>query len=189
FLAMGFYLLLVLGQNLALSGAIPGWLGGWFSNLIYGAFILKSFISNKTPGAGLLAFLSPPAPSSSAGDAVVAPSLNANREVVATRSSRGNRVISLNLINYLQISEIVKYFALAATALVATATIFTLFDLIPSIIKSGTSLSYAASYLAYLSPRLFYYMAPFSLLVALLMGFNVLSRSNQLVIIAAAGQS
>src|SRR5262249_5794347 len=51
FLAMGFYLLLVLGQNLALSGAIPCWLGGWFSNLIYGAFILKSFISNKPPGA------------------------------------------------------------------------------------------------------------------------------------------
>jgi len=189
FLAMGFYLLLVLGQNLALSGAIPGWLGGWFSNLIYGAFILKSFISNKTPGAGLLAFLSSPALASSAGDAVVAPSLNANREVVATRLSRGNRVISLNLINYLQISEIVKYFALAATALVATFTIFTLFDLIPSIIRSGTSLPYAASYLAYLMPQHLYYVAPCSLLVALLMSFNVLSRSNQLVIIAGAGQS
>jgi len=32
-------------------------------------------------------------------------------------------------------------------------------------------------------------VAPFSLLVALLMSFNVLSRSNQLVIIAGAGQS
>src|SRR4030095_4598215 len=58
-----------------------------------------------------------------------------------------------------------------------------------SIIKSGTSLSYAASYLAYLAPQLFYYMSPFSLLVALLMSFNVLSRSNQLVIIAGARQS
>src|SRR5215813_2713503 len=189
FLAMGFYLLLVLGQNLALSGAIPGWLGGWFSNLIYGAFILKSFISNKTPGAKLLAFLSSPSSANRASDPVAAPSLTADREIVATRWSRGNRVISLNLINYLQISEIVKYFALAATALVATFTIFTLFDLIPSIIKSGTSLPYAASYLAYLMPQHLYYVAPCSLLVALLMSFNVLSRSNQLVIIAGAGQS
>jgi LPS export ABC transporter permease LptG len=189
FLAMGFYLLLVLGQNLALSGAVPGWLGGWFSNLIYGAFILTTFISNKAPGARLLTFLSSPSPSDSDNDPVSTSSHNANRETAKTRSSRGNRVLSLNLINYLQISEIVKYFALAATALVATSMIFTLFDLIPSIIKSGTSLPYAASYLAYLAPQLLYYVAPFSLLVALLMSFNVLSRSNQLVIIAGAGQS
>ena len=127
FLAMGFYLLLVLGQNLALSGAVPGWLGGWFSNLIYGAFIIKSFLSNKTPGARLLTFLSSPSPASRTGNPVAIPSLNENREIVSTRSSRGNRVVSLNLINYLQISEILKYFALAATTLVVTSTIFTLF--------------------------------------------------------------
>src|SRR5215510_13577617 len=67
FLAMGFYLLLVLGQNLALSGAVPGWLGGWFSNLIYGAFILRSFISNKPPGAKLLALIGSPSSAGSGG--------------------------------------------------------------------------------------------------------------------------
>src|SRR5262249_31296631 len=35
----------------------------------------------------------------------------------------------------------------------------------------------------------FYIFAPFALLVALLMSFNVLSRSNQLVVIASAGQN
>jgi LPS export ABC transporter permease LptG len=50
-------------------------------------------------------------------------------------------------------------------------------------------MSYAASYLAYLAPQHFYIFAPFALLVAILMGFNVLSRSNQLVIIASAGQN
>ena len=189
FLAMGFYLLLILGQNLALSGAVPGWLGGWFSNLIYGVFILKSFISNKTPGARLLTFLGSLASASKTADPVLTPSSNSNRQIATSKSSRGNRVVSLNLINYLQISEIIKYFALAATTLVATSTIFTLFDLIPSIIKSGTSLPFAATYLAYFAPQLFYHMAPFALLVALLMSFNVLSRSNQLVIIAGAGQS
>src|SRR5262249_39226678 len=172
-----------------LSGASPCWLGGWFSNLIYGAFILKSFISNKPPGARLLSYLSYQSSAVVTGASVATPYSNANRDIVAAGLSRGNRVISLNLINYLQISEIVKFFALAATTLVVTFTIFTLFDLIPSIIRSGTSLPYAASYLAYLSPQLFYYVAPCSLLVALLMSFNVLSRSNQLVIIAGAGQS
>src|SRR5262249_60455245 len=91
FLAMGFYLLLVLGQNLALSGAVPGWLGGWFSNMIYGAFILRSFISNKAPGAKLLAFLSFPSSANRASDPVAAPSLRVDREIVATKWWRGHR--------------------------------------------------------------------------------------------------
>jgi LPS export ABC transporter permease LptG len=189
FLAMGFYLLLVVGQNLALSGAVPGWLGVWFSNFIYGAFILKSFISNKTPWSGLLSFLNPPPPAGPANDPGARLLRGPERRSHAVKSSRGGRVISLNLINYLLISEIAKYFVLAISALVVTSTIFTLFDLIPSIVKSGASLPYAASYLAYLAPQLAYYVAPFSLLVALLMSFSVLSRSNQLVIIAGAGQS
>jgi lipopolysaccharide export system permease protein len=102
---------------------------------------------------------------------------------------RGTPVTSLNLINYLLISEIAKYFALAVAALVVTSTVFTLFDLIPSIIKSGVSMIYAGSYLAYLTPQLVYYVAPFSLLVALLMSFSVLSKTNQLAVIAGAGQS
>ncbi len=189
FLAMGFYLLLVVGQNLAVAGAVPGWLGGWFSNFIYGAFILKSFVSNKTPWSGVLSFLSSPSLAGNAGDPGMTHLLATERQTLTAKSFRGNPVMSLNLINYLLISEIVKYFVLAASALVVTSAIFTLFDLIPSIIKSGASLWYAASYLAYLAPQLAYYVAPFSLLVALLMGFSVLSRSNQLAIIAGAGQS
>ncbi|MGH9754352.1 MAG: LptF/LptG family permease [Blastocatellia bacterium] len=189
FMAMGFYLLLVMGQNLSVSGAIPVWLGVWFSNFVYGALILKSFISGKPPWSGLSGFINSPPFPSNGGDPEPARSLVSRGQPDARKLSRGARVVSLNLINYLLINEIAKYFALAASALVATSIIFTLFDLIPSIIKNGTSLPYAASYLAYLAPQLFYYMAPFALLVSLLMSFSVLSRSNQLVVIASAGQS
>ncbi|MCG3164032.1 MAG: hypothetical protein JMDDDDMK_05503 [Acidobacteria bacterium] len=189
FLAMGFYLLLVVGQNLALSGAVPGWLGGWFANLAYGVFILKSFASNKTPWSRFLSFLSSPVQVRDIRSVSTALPHDQERYKATARPSKGNRVTSLNLINYLLLSEIAKYFVLAISALVATSAIFTLFDLIPSIIKSGTSISYAASYLAYLMPQLAYHVAPFSLLVALLMSFSVLSKSNQMVIIAGAGQS
>jgi LPS export ABC transporter permease LptG/LPS export ABC transporter permease LptF len=189
FMAMGFYLLLVMGQNLSLSGRIPVWLGVWFSNFIYGALILRSLISGKPPWSGLSFLLNSPLIARGAVDRRAPRTLASERQSPGTVSSRGVRVVSLNLINYLLLTEIVKYFALAAAALVATCTIFTLFDLIPAIIKSGTRLSYAASYLVYLSPQFFYSLAPFSLLVALLMSFNVLSRSNQLVVIASAGQN
>jgi LPS export ABC transporter permease LptG len=189
FMAMGFYLLLVMGHNLSVSGAVPVWLGVWFSNLVYGAVILISFASNRPPWSGLPSLIKFPLTPGAINDQRSARPLTSENQLGAPKLSRGVRVISLNLINYLLISEIVKYFALAASALVVTLTIFTLFDLIPSIVKSGTPLPYAASYLAYYAPQLFYHIAPFALLVALLMSFNVLSRSNQLVVVASAGQN
>jgi LPS export ABC transporter permease LptG len=190
FLAMGFYLLLIAGQNLALSGVVPVWLGVWFSNILFGFFIIKSFVSHKTPWSGLLSFLSSPALlPGSGGDSTVKGLLYRRRWSISKKLISPHRVRSLNLINYLLVSEIIKYFVLAISSLVITSTIFTLFDLIPAIVRTGASLPYAASYLGYLSPQLVYYVAPFSLLVALLMSFSVLSRTNQLVIIAGAGQS
>jgi LPS export ABC transporter permease LptG len=189
FMALGFYLLLVMGQNFSLSGAIPVWLGVWFSNLLYGAFIIQALISGKSPWSGFSFFVNSHGGARAAIAPEPAPSPHYGRRSTARKSYRGFRVLSLNLINYLLVSEIAKYFALAIMALLATSIIFTLFDLIPAIIKSGTPLPYAASYLAYLAPQLFYLMAPFALLVALLMSFNVLSRSNQLVVIASAGQN
>jgi lipopolysaccharide export system permease protein len=189
FMAMGFYLLLVVGVNLSVSGAVPIWLGVWFSNLLYGAVVLKSLASTRPPWPRILSLIKSPGAHSDVDDPRSARSLASESQPAPPKLSRGVRVISLNLINYLLISEIVKYFALASSALVMTATIFTLFDLIPSILKTNTPLPYAASYLAYLVPQLFYSFAPFAMLVALLMSFNVLSRSNQLVIIASAGQN
>jgi LPS export ABC transporter permease LptG len=189
FLAMGFYLLLVMGQNLALSGKVPVWLGVWFSNLLFGAFIIKVFISNKPPFAKLLSFLNPsPSPIKPGDDSISGQPPGAKNKPGVGRLIFAHRVRSLNLINYLLVSEIIKYFLLAVSSLVLTSTIFTLFDLIPAIVRSGTSLTYAASYLGYLAPQLAYYVAPFSLLVALLMSFSVLSRTSQLVVIAGAGQ-
>jgi len=189
FMAMCFYLLLVMGQNISMKGAVPVWLGVWFSNILYGALILRALISSKSPWAGLSFFVNSSLFARDVGDQGPSRSLAFKRRSSALESSRGARVISLNLINYLLVSEIAKFFALASLALVLTSIIFTLFDLIPSIIKSGTRLSYAGSYLAYLSPQLFYLLAPFALLVAILLSFNVLSRSNQLVVISSAGQN
>jgi LPS export ABC transporter permease LptG len=189
FMAMGFYLLLVMGHNLSVSGTVPVWLGVWFSNIVYGAIILKSLASSRPPWSGLPSLIKLPLTSGAVSDPGSARPLASEKQLGALKLSRGVRVKPLNLINYLLISEIVKYFALAASALVVTSIIFTLFDLIPAIVKSGTPLPYAASYLAYLAPQLFYLFAPFALLVALLMSFNVLSRSNQLVVVASAGQN
>jgi LPS export ABC transporter permease LptG len=193
FIAMAFYLLLIAGQNLALSGAVPAWLGPWLSTLLIAAYVIKSFITNKrllsySAAPWLFSWLPSSLPFSRSADG------GNKKKIEASVSSAWRRLIPsgfsiLNLINYLIVSEIAKYFLLTLLALVVTSIIFTLFDLIPSMAKSGTSISYATSYLAYRAPDLAYQLSPFAMLVAILMGCSVLARSNQLIVIASAGQS
>jgi len=191
FAAMLFYVIQVAGQSLASSGKVPVWLGVWLGHMLYGVFIAQAFLRGRRSGGrawtnwnlfGLFSAFLPapvqPVKSHVAGD--------------ASLPSRGSLLYSfspLNLINYLLVSEIIKYYFIALAALVVTSVAFTLFDLIPSIVKSGVSLGYAASYFGYLIPQLAYYVSPFALLVAILMGCGVLARSNQLVVLFSAGQS
>ena len=190
FIAMGFYLLLVAGQNLALSGTLPVWLGVWLSNFLLGAYVIKSLITNSQ----LLPLISQYF--SLSLKTFPFPRLGINewfRRWGVTgepgHSPLPFRFNLVNLINYLIVSEIAKYYLLALSTLVVTSIIFTLFDLIPAMSRSGTSIGYASSYLAYLSPQFAYFVSPFALLVAILTGCSVLSRSNQLVILYGAGQS
>lgn len=184
FAAMFFYVILVAGQSVAMSGKVPAWLGVWLAHLLYGAFIIQAFARGNRSGwslADLFSFL-PVSTRPAKREATVNASLPSPDSWLLSLSP-------INLINYLLISEIVKYYAIALTALVVTSVAFTLFDLIPSIVKSGTSFGYAASYLGYLTPQLAYYVSPFALLVAILMGCGVLARTNQLVVLFSAGQS
>ncbi len=194
FVALAYYLILVAGQNLASSRAVPAWLGVWLSNLLLGGYILMASISNRR-WLGLpiddywelaLARLRGLTRLKGGGSAVS--DRPGFRGVFKPASFSSIRFALLNLINYLIISEILKYFMLALLALVVTSITFTLFDLIPALAKSDASAAYAASYLAYLTPQLAYYVAPFAIMVAILAGCSVLARSNQFVVLSAAGQ-
>jgi len=183
FLAMLFYLILVAGQNIAAKGAVPVWLGVWLSNLLFGGYVLYSFLTHKS-GFNF--------PFLSFGGNTAASN---QHSVAAVRSSKGHagfdfhKLNPFNLINYLLVSEVFKYYLISVSALVLTSLVFTLFDLIPAMAKSGTPFSYALTYLGYLSPQFIYQVSPFALLVGILTGYSVLTRSNQLTILSGAGQS
>jgi LPS export ABC transporter permease LptG len=190
FIAMGFYLVLVAGQNLALSGSLPVWLGVWLSNILLSIYIFKSFISNKQffPVSALAGIFPAPGYTSQRPSEVVKKEGLAKAGKAVSQHSVPSSFSLINLINYLIVSEVTKYYLLTLMALVVTSVVFTLFDLIPAMAKSGTSVGYATSYLLYLAPQLAYYVSPFALLVAILTGCSVLARTNQLVILAGVGQ-
>ncbi|MBL8189694.1 MAG: LptF/LptG family permease, partial [Acidobacteria bacterium] len=184
FLAMFFYLLLVAGQNLAVSGAVPAWLGVWFSNLLFGGYVLYAFATNKSAiRFSLFSKLAPtktPAPATTSTDVPM-----------ATQSGKFSfpALNPFSLVNYLLVSEIFKYYMISVSALVVTSLVFTLFDLIPAMSKTGATIGYALTYLGYLAPQFVYQVSPFALLVGILTGCSVLARSNQLVILSGAGLS
>jgi LPS export ABC transporter permease LptG len=196
FVALGYYLLMVVGQNLASSGAVPVWLGVWFSNLLVGGYLLRglpvarpvtSLLQGRLGGAMGVGRLLAKRGETGLGwgkpwEAVRLRLLPRGRWRLPFRS-----LGLLNLVNYLLVSEVVKYYLLALLALVITSTTFTLFDLIPALSRSGLSASYAAGYLAYLAPQLAYYVSPFAILVAILIGGSVLARTHQIVVLSASG--
>jgi lipopolysaccharide export system permease protein len=182
FLAMFFYLLLVAGQNLSVSGAVPVWLGVWFSNLLFGGYVIYAFAANKSA----FRFSLPGAWISSPHQKTVASKTNAIAQPARFSFPALN---PFSLVNYLLVSEIFKYYLIAVSALVVTSLVFTLFDLIPAMSKTGATIGYALTYLGYLAPQFIYQVSPFALLVGILTGCSVLARSNQLVILSGAGLS
>ncbi len=174
-IAVLYYLSLIAGQNFALSGTLPAWLGVWMPNLLGLLIAVLHFASWPT-------------------EQRKAPSDNPLKRMLRRhqdtwRSQSFQRPVFLSLINYLLISELLKYFLISLTILVVTSLIFTLFDLLPSLNRSGLGWQYSSIYLLFLTPQIAYYVSPFALLLAVLTAHGVLSRSNQITALMTTGQS
>jgi LPS export ABC transporter permease LptG/LPS export ABC transporter permease LptF len=178
-IAVLYYLTLIGGQNLALAGTLPAWLGIWLPNLIWGGI---AFLQSFSRSSG-----SRPVP-------VTLRLTNPFKKLLNNTSSHGRlliwrRPLLLSLVNYLLTSEFLKYFLLAITILVSTSIIFTLFDLLPALNRSGLGWKFAGTYLLFLVPQILYYITPFAFLLAALATHGILSRSNQLTALLTTGQS
>lgn len=189
-LAILYYLILLAGQNFALSGALPVWLGIWLPNLIglIGAICLHFsptyLISRgkKKQRTGSYRTLA----QASTG---IKNTLSTASTALSKRFSKSPTPLFSSIINYLLLSEVVKYLCLSSAVLLLTSLIFTLFDLVPALSRSKLGWRYVAIYLLYLSPQILYYTCPFALLLAILISYGTLSRSNQITALLIGGQS
>ncbi len=183
-LAILYYLISVAGQNLALSGSLPAWFGIWLANIIglLGALILLQSGSQVSLFHRATKVVT-------SENKLTEPQKTQLKPLLSKRISPLNKATIINLINYLLLSEYAKFFFISLAILVSTSLIFTLFDLVPSIAKSGLGWWYAFGYLAYLAPQITYYVTPFAVLLGILTVFSVLVKSNQITALLASGQS
>jgi len=81
------------------------------------------------------------------------------------------------------------YFAVFAGAFVALTHVFIFFEIIGDIVQRNIAWSRVLTYHFFLTPKLIYDATPFSVLVAVLVTFGVLSKNNEITALKACGVS
>ncbi|MCC6342869.1 MAG: LptF/LptG family permease [Bryobacterales bacterium] len=103
---------------------------------------------------------------------------------------RGFRLPLLpQLIDTYVLSSFLYYFAVLLFSFVAMTHVFNFFELLSDIIKHHIPMSRVATYHLFLTPKLVYDFAPMSILVAVLVTFGLLSKSNEITAMKACGVS
>jgi LPS export ABC transporter permease LptG/LPS export ABC transporter permease LptF len=81
------------------------------------------------------------------------------------------------------------YFVLTLASLVFMTEIFNFFELLGDLVRNKIPMSELLEYLFFLTPQLIYFLAPFGVLVAVLVTFGVLTKYNEVTAFKASGVS
>ena len=93
------------------------------------------------------------------------------------------------LLDDMILRDFLLYFVMVLSTFVMLALVFTFFELLGDIVKNRISLLMLGDYLLNLSPSLIYLMTPLSVLLAVLVTFGLMQRSNELTAMKATGIS
>ena len=179
-----YYFLSSTGVALARQGKVPVELGVWAANLLFGACGLLLLRHLSVSGAGL-----PSLPDFSTWFRrahAAQPRGSARRAVTASTRARGRFPLLLD--SYV-ILEFLKTFAMVLATFVMLMLLFTFFELLGDIIRNRSPFVIVGEYLLNLTPSMVYLIAPLSVLIAVLVVFGGLNRSNELTAMKATGIS
>ena len=130
------------------------------------------------------------------GDATATPGFtkaNSRRDSSARRGPKSWRLFNLQFPTILDdyvMRDFLLYLAMIGGAFVMLLLVFTLFELLGDILHNGISVLTVGEYLLNVTPYFLYYpIAPMSMLLAVLVTFGLLQRSNEIIAIKATGIS
>jgi LPS export ABC transporter permease LptF len=167
-----YYLLLLGGEHLSRSGALPPLLGSWLATLValvVGLVLLftgERRLSGWRHKRGLRASVTGATPA---------------------QGRRGRSPLMMGLLDRSLMRAVCFNFTLAYLTLLVIFLIFTLFELLRFI--SSTEWRLVALYLLYLVPLASMSLAPIGLLVAVLVTYALLARRSEVFVWWASGQS
>lgn len=181
-----YYFISVWGVTFARNGKLPPVLGVWMANIVFGLIgVLLLWRVDKMPiEIGLGQFLSSEWKQwtsrwfrANGQDRVVAPS--------RTRSSkRFPRILDDYVVRYF-----LGYFALITASFMVLVLIFTFFELLSDIVRNRIPLVTVGEYLMNVTPAWLYLFTPLCVLLAMLVTFGLMQKSNEITAMKATGIS
>ncbi len=178
-----YYFLSLTGVSLAREGKVPVFVGVWAANMLFafcGLLLLRQMAVGGAFGSQFAAMagrlkstkLLSPRTSPTTGE----------REV----HERGRFPLILD--EYV-LREFLGTFAMVLVSFVLLLLVFTFFELLGDIIRNRTPLVTVGEYLINLTPSMVYNITPPAVLVAVLVTFGVLTRTNEFTAMKATGIS
>jgi len=187
-LVFGYYFVSLIGISLARQGKFAPWFGAWLANLVFlagGIFLLWQ--AERRPFELTTLRLSWKAlqPIQNGG-------FIRRKEDAFERASTRRRMFRASfptlLDDYVLRDFFINLGLILATFLVLVL-VFTLFELLGDIIRNQTPFTVVAEYLLNVAPYLLYNVAPLVMLLAVLITFGLMQRSNEIVAVKATGIS
>jgi LPS export ABC transporter permease LptG/LPS export ABC transporter permease LptF len=187
-----YYFLSIVGVALARQGKVPPFAGVWLANLIFGVSGVV-FLRQMATGSAVLSFFGSSGAWFRARFAKFDPAeahddtgpFSARREP-RKQHTRGRFPLILD--DYI-LREFLTMLGLVLSAFVMLLLVFTFFELIGDIIRNKTPFITVGDYLINLTPSMIYTITPLSVLLAVLVTFGTLNRTNELTAMKATGIS
>jgi LPS export ABC transporter permease LptF/LPS export ABC transporter permease LptG len=198
-----YYSISLIGVSFAKQGRLPPAAGVWLADIVFlvgGVFLLWQSERRPIELAGLRSWFKTSRINTSWFKSKVPGSPQngessraAVREDLFTRAPRRLRVFNFHFPTILDdyvLRGFVFYLGLIAGAFVTLLLVFTLFELLSDILRNQVSLLIVGEYLLNVTPYFLYYpIAPLSMLLAVLVTFGLLQRTNEITAIKATGIS
>ncbi|HEX3820992.1 MAG TPA: LPS export ABC transporter permease LptF [Candidatus Sulfotelmatobacter sp.] len=188
-LVFTYYVVSLIGVSLARQGRVSPWFGAWLADLAFlalGLFLL--FRAEKRPFelASFRAFSKPSKSFPQAGFA------RDRRENAFERVSTRRRVFKASfptLLDDYVLRDFFVYLGMILSTFLVLVLVFTLFELLGDILRNKVPATVVAEYLLNVTPYLLYNVAPLVMLLAVLVTFGLMQRSNEITAIKATGTS
>jgi LPS export ABC transporter permease LptG/LPS export ABC transporter permease LptF len=189
-----YYFISLIGVSLAKQGKVSPAFGSWLANLVFfAAALFLLWQAERRPFALSAIKLAWRRDRLPANGAMRTFGLGRRENVNAfERASTRRRVFSATfptLLDDYVLRDFFVYLGMIVSTFLVLLLVFTLFELLGDILRNQTPAFVVAEYLLNVAPYLLYSVAPLIMLLAVLITFGLMNRSNEITAIKATGTS
>jgi LPS export ABC transporter permease LptG/LPS export ABC transporter permease LptF len=181
-----YYSLSLTGVSLAREGKLPVFAGVWSANILFALAGLELLRQMALTGSTGTQFAAVAARLKTVE--FLRQKAKPERRTEEERPSHERGRFPLILDGYV-LREFLNTFVMVLVSFVLLLLVFTFFELLGDIIRNRTPLVTVGEYLINLTPNMFYNITPLGVLVAVLVTFGVLTRTNEFTAMKATGIS